>query len=222
MKILKCCKRNIVSLRIIVHCREVSYRLYLGIDNDVRLISSQVNNVGANFRKPTIEYTAEVYSEIMAINLDSAYHLCQLTHPLLKASGMGSIVFISSIAGVVSLGTGSVYAASKGGSYHHSNTNYLFNLLVVKGCLIKKTECLLTSDVFSCNHSAYKKLGLWMGKRWHKEQLCCSCYHQYTTCWTCNVLFYFIYSFILELVAFLLGEGFNDRITWMRSYWNLC
>ncbi|RHN68292.1 putative oxidoreductase [Medicago truncatula] len=29
---------------------------------------------------------------------------------------MGSIVFISSIAGVVSLGTGSVYAASKGGS----------------------------------------------------------------------------------------------------------
>ncbi|XP_061368938.1 tropinone reductase homolog At5g06060-like isoform X1 [Gastrolobium bilobum] len=72
-----------------------------------------VNNVGANFRKPTIEYTAEDYSEIMAINLDSAYHLCQLSHPLLKASGMGSIVFISSIAGVVSLGTGSVYAASK-------------------------------------------------------------------------------------------------------------
>ncbi|CAI8597267.1 unnamed protein product [Vicia faba] len=47
-----------------------------------------VNNVGANFRKPTIEYTAE-------------------------ASGAGSIVFISSISGVVSLGTGSVYAASK-------------------------------------------------------------------------------------------------------------
>ncbi|GAU36379.1 hypothetical protein TSUD_151460 [Trifolium subterraneum] len=47
-----------------------------------------VNNVGANFRKPTVEYTAEV-------------------------SGIGSIVFISSIAGVVSLGTGSVYAASK-------------------------------------------------------------------------------------------------------------
>lgn len=72
-----------------------------------------VNNVGVNIRKPTIEYTAEVYSEIMSTNLDSAYHLCQLTHPLLKASGMGNIVFISSIAGVVSLGTGSVYAASK-------------------------------------------------------------------------------------------------------------
>ncbi|GAU36377.1 hypothetical protein TSUD_151440 [Trifolium subterraneum] len=72
-----------------------------------------INNVGTNFRKPTIDYTAEEYSELMTINLDSAFHLCQLTHPLLKESRVGSIVFISSVAGVVSLGTGSVYAASK-------------------------------------------------------------------------------------------------------------
>ncbi|KAK7290139.1 hypothetical protein RIF29_04350 [Crotalaria pallida] len=72
-----------------------------------------VNNVGNNFRKPTVEYTAEDYSELMTVNLDSAFHLCQLAHPLLKASGNGSIVFISSVAGVTSLGTGSVYAASK-------------------------------------------------------------------------------------------------------------
>nr|AFK37760.1 unknown [Lotus japonicus] len=72
-----------------------------------------INNVGTNFRKPTVEYTAEEYSELMTVNLDSAFHLCQLAHPLLKASGVGSIVFISSVAGVVSLGTGSVYAACK-------------------------------------------------------------------------------------------------------------
>ncbi|XP_061368943.1 tropinone reductase homolog At5g06060-like isoform X1 [Gastrolobium bilobum] len=72
-----------------------------------------VNNVGTNFRKPSIEYTAEEYSELMTVNLDSAFHLCQLSYPLLKASAMGSIVFISSVAGVVSCGTGSVYAASK-------------------------------------------------------------------------------------------------------------
>ncbi|CAL5203146.1 unnamed protein product [Lathyrus oleraceus] len=72
-----------------------------------------VNNVGTNFRKPTVEYTAEEYSELMTVNLDSAFHLCQLAYPLLKESGNGSIVFISSVAGVVSLGTGSVYAASK-------------------------------------------------------------------------------------------------------------
>ncbi|KAH1196674.1 Tropinone reductase [Glycine max] len=72
-----------------------------------------VNNVGTNFRKPTIEYTAEEYSQLMTVNLDSSFHLCQLAYPLLKASENGSIVFISSVAGVVSLGTGAVYAASK-------------------------------------------------------------------------------------------------------------
>ncbi|KAK7285174.1 hypothetical protein RJT34_19935 [Clitoria ternatea] len=71
-----------------------------------------VNNVGSNLRKLTVDYTAKEYSELMAINLDSGFHLCQLIHPLLKASGMGSIVFISSVAGVTSLGTGCIYAAS--------------------------------------------------------------------------------------------------------------
>lgn len=73
-----------------------------------------VNNVGANIRKPTIEYSAEEYSFLMATNLESAYHLCQLAHPLLKASGSGSIVFISSIAGIVALFSGTVYAMTKG------------------------------------------------------------------------------------------------------------
>ncbi|KAF5467346.1 hypothetical protein F2P56_017176 [Juglans regia] len=72
-----------------------------------------INNVGTNIRKPTIEYTAEEYSTLMATNFESTYHLCQIAHPLLKASGMGSIVFISSVAGLVSIGSGSIYAASK-------------------------------------------------------------------------------------------------------------
>ncbi|XP_027929007.1 tropinone reductase homolog At5g06060-like [Vigna unguiculata] len=72
-----------------------------------------VNNVGTNFRKPTIEYSAEEYSQLMTVNLDSSFHLCQLAYPLLKASEKGSIVFLSSVAGVTSMGTGSVYAASK-------------------------------------------------------------------------------------------------------------
>lgn len=50
----------------------------------------------------------------MTTNLESAYHMCQLAHPLLKASGIGSIVFISSVAGVVALNSGTIYAATKG------------------------------------------------------------------------------------------------------------
>uniref|UniRef100_A0A0E0KBT4 Uncharacterized protein n=1 Tax=Oryza punctata TaxID=4537 RepID=A0A0E0KBT4_ORYPU len=73
-----------------------------------------VNNVGTNIRKPTTEFSAEEYSFMMATNLESAYHLCQLSHPLLKASGSGSIVFISSVCGLVAVFSGSLYAMTKG------------------------------------------------------------------------------------------------------------
>ncbi|KAI3751317.1 hypothetical protein L2E82_22384 [Cichorium intybus] len=73
-----------------------------------------INNVGTNIRKATTEYTAEEYSTLMATNLESSYHFCQLAHPLLKASGVGSIVFISSVAGSIHLFSGSIYGATKG------------------------------------------------------------------------------------------------------------
>uniref|UniRef100_A0A1J3ETB6 Tropinone reductase-like protein n=1 Tax=Noccaea caerulescens TaxID=107243 RepID=A0A1J3ETB6_NOCCA len=74
-----------------------------------------VNNVGGVRTKPTTEYLAEDFSFHISTNLESAYHLSQLSHPLLKASGFGSIVFISSIAGVVSIDCGiSIYSLTKG------------------------------------------------------------------------------------------------------------
>ncbi|KAL8188976.1 hypothetical protein R6Q57_029496 [Mikania cordata] len=73
-----------------------------------------INNVGTAFTKPTTEYTAEEYSMIMTTNLESCYHMCQLAHPLLKTSGVGSIVFISSVAGLVHASVGSIYGATKG------------------------------------------------------------------------------------------------------------
>lgn len=35
----------------------------------------------------------------MSTNLESAFHLCQLCYPLLKASGDGCVLFDSSVAG---------------------------------------------------------------------------------------------------------------------------
>lgn len=60
------------------------------------------------------DYSLEEYSSIMRTNVEAPYHLSQLAHPLLKASGNASIVFISSIAGVTALPVLSAYAASKG------------------------------------------------------------------------------------------------------------
>ncbi|XP_010510511.1 PREDICTED: tropinone reductase homolog At2g29360-like isoform X3 [Camelina sativa] len=73
-----------------------------------------VNNVGACIVKPTLKYTEEDFSVTMATNLESAFHLSQLAHPLLKASGSGSIVLISSVSGVVHVNGASIYGVSKG------------------------------------------------------------------------------------------------------------
>ncbi|XP_031267083.1 tropinone reductase homolog At2g29170-like [Pistacia vera] len=73
-----------------------------------------INNVGTNIYKPTEEFNAEDFSFLLTTNLESAYHLSQLAHPLLKASGSASIIFMSSVAGVVSVNAGSIYAATKG------------------------------------------------------------------------------------------------------------
>lgn len=73
-----------------------------------------INNAGTTIVKPTVEYTEEETSLMWATNFESAFHLCQLSHPLLKASGSASIVFISSVAGVVAVPFGSPYASTKG------------------------------------------------------------------------------------------------------------
>ena len=66
----------------------------------------------------------------MATNFESAYHLSQLAHPLLKASSAGSIVFVSSVCGVVSINTGSIYGASKGNlSLSHHFLDYIITTL---------------------------------------------------------------------------------------------
>ncbi|XAR68916.1 hypothetical protein NMG60_11000330 [Bertholletia excelsa] len=73
-----------------------------------------VNNAACTLLKHATEVTAEDYSNLMRTNVESPYHLCQLAHPLLKASGAGSIVFISSVAGLTALPAISAYAATKG------------------------------------------------------------------------------------------------------------
>ncbi|XP_052309362.1 tropinone reductase homolog At2g29170-like isoform X4 [Populus trichocarpa] len=74
-----------------------------------------INNAGGNIHKGTLDYTTEDFVSIMNINLGSAFHLSQLAHPLLKASGAGRIVFMSSIASVVSINPQyPIYSATKG------------------------------------------------------------------------------------------------------------
>ncbi|KAL2336566.1 hypothetical protein Fmac_011012 [Flemingia macrophylla] len=79
-----------------------------------RGIGLMVNNAGKDLGKKIMDHTAEDISTVMGTNFESAYHLTQLAHPLLKESGNGSIVFISSIAGGNAISSLSAYSASKG------------------------------------------------------------------------------------------------------------
>lgn len=64
--------------------------------------------------KRAIAHAGDDCSSIFATNFESPYHLCQLAYPLLKESRSGSIVFISSMAGVIALPALPVYGATKG------------------------------------------------------------------------------------------------------------
>mmetsp|Transcript_31226 Transcript_31226/g.45759 ORF Transcript_31226/g.45759 Transcript_31226/m.45759 type:complete len:285 (+) Transcript_31226:88-942(+) len=72
-----------------------------------------VNNVGTNRRKPSVEYTMDDYDFVMETNLKSMYHISQLAHPLLKASGDASVVQISSVVGVTPTKSGTIYSMTK-------------------------------------------------------------------------------------------------------------
>ncbi|XP_027925893.1 tropinone reductase homolog At5g06060-like [Vigna unguiculata] len=77
-------------------------------------LNIMVNNAAIEITKDISDHTAEDVSTIMAINFESVFHLTQLAHPLLKQSGYGSIVFISSIAGAKAIASLSAYSAAKG------------------------------------------------------------------------------------------------------------
>ena len=65
-------------------------------------------------RKLVVDFTVVGFSTLMSTNFESTFHISQLAYPPLKASGMGSIVFTSSISGFVSLKSMSVQGATKG------------------------------------------------------------------------------------------------------------
>lgn len=71
-----------------------------------------VNNVGTNIRKPTIQYDTQEYTHILNTNLHSAFGLTQAAYPLLKAA-KGCIVNVTSVAGLTSLRSGSIYGMTK-------------------------------------------------------------------------------------------------------------
>ncbi len=75
-----------------------------------------VNNAGGTkFMAPIVTLRPEGWDKVMALNLDSVFHATQLGAAAMLASGGGSIIQISSVAGIQGAPTLSFYSAAKGG-----------------------------------------------------------------------------------------------------------
>jgi NAD(P)-dependent dehydrogenase (short-subunit alcohol dehydrogenase family) len=74
-----------------------------------------VNNAGLIYFVPMEEMPNELFDRIMSVNVRGTYLGCKLVLPGMRATGAGSIVNVSSIAGLIAVNVGSAaYSASKG------------------------------------------------------------------------------------------------------------
>ncbi|XP_078175456.1 tropinone reductase homolog At5g06060-like isoform X1 [Carex rostrata] len=93
---------------------ELMDKIHTIFNGKLDILVNNAGGIGPGW-KPVTQYTSEEYSNLMATNFDSSFHLSQLAHPFLKESGRGSVVFISSIAGSASYPQGAaVYSSTKG------------------------------------------------------------------------------------------------------------
>jgi len=74
-----------------------------------------VNNAGTNNRRQILESKESDYRELIELNLTATVEMCRLFHPMLKSSGDGAIVNVSSVAGETFVGSGAAYAVTKAG-----------------------------------------------------------------------------------------------------------
>jgi len=74
-----------------------------------------VNGAGINRRKPIDDVSGEDFDAIVSVNLRAVYFASQAAHPIMRDSGGGSIVNLSSLSARFSFNTISVYSATKAG-----------------------------------------------------------------------------------------------------------
>jgi NAD(P)-dependent dehydrogenase (short-subunit alcohol dehydrogenase family) len=73
------------------------------------------NNAGVGLLRTVEDTTAAEWRDMMAINLDGAFHCCKFTVPAMRRNGGGSIINIASVASFVGFKADAPYCASKGG-----------------------------------------------------------------------------------------------------------
>jgi NAD(P)-dependent dehydrogenase (short-subunit alcohol dehydrogenase family) len=90
-------------------------RIFTEVQNTRGKVDVLVNNAGiAGVDKPTHEITEEEWDRVMAVNVKGVFFCTKHIIPLMKQTGGGSIINLSSIYGLVGAGDLPPYHASKG------------------------------------------------------------------------------------------------------------
>lgn len=72
-----------------------------------------VNAAGVNVRQPAADFTPADLSQVMRVNVDSAFFLAQAAAPVMRAAGRGRIICVTSVSARVAIPRVSVYSMSK-------------------------------------------------------------------------------------------------------------
>jgi tropinone reductase I len=83
------------------------------VDRELGGLDLLVCNVGTNVRKTALEFEDGDFARLVLANAEAAFELARRCHAWLSKSTGASVVFVGSVAGDISLGTGVPYAASK-------------------------------------------------------------------------------------------------------------
>src|SRR5271165_3954433 len=81
-------------------------------------LDALVNNAGIAIFKPILDVTYEDWSRVMAVNLTGPFLCAQAAAPLMRDSGGGAIVNITSISGLRASTLRAAYGTSKAGLAH--------------------------------------------------------------------------------------------------------
>jgi NAD(P)-dependent dehydrogenase (short-subunit alcohol dehydrogenase family) len=81
-------------------------------------LDALINNAGIAIFKPILEVTYEDWSRVLAVNLTGPFLCAQAATPLMRDSGGGAIVNITSISGLRASTLRTAYGTSKAGLAH--------------------------------------------------------------------------------------------------------
>lgn len=85
------------------------------IENEVGALEILVNNAGKHLKKPALDTTDDQFQSIIDVNLNSAFTLTREALNGMLERQQGSVIFISSMAGLYGLDKVAAYSSSKTG-----------------------------------------------------------------------------------------------------------